>query len=193
MPEVASGGSLEHSAPAAVFRITSAVGLSHVGLHCQGLDNTTFPNVHKAQRWAPSLLWAGRKCRCGGLSAHTVAVPWTVKLSQCLLKCHDTIIWCPKSWVRGQGWDMVQAELPSVSLLCFYISHLVLGCRTRQHSVSSALECYSRSGLARWVSPTIPMDFRMVERAKMHQQLLWKVHPALVSWISQSCLSFHSL
>lgn len=131
VPEVPSGGSLEHSAPAAVCRIRSAAWLSHVGphhcsSHCQGtqqhlskctqntvLSSTACWGRQEMQVW-------GDICSCCGCSQDS-------EVSQCLVMCHYTIIW----WSVSQGLSEVPglghgpgSELPSVSLLCCWVAEM---------------------------------------------------------------------
>lgn len=116
VPEVPSGGSLDQICSMTVSPWTSLLQQSLPG----HLATQLFQMYTKHSGDLHSLLWAGRNAGVG-LCAHAVAIPRTVKVSQCLVKCHYMIIWWPVSpelrevpgLGHGPGW-----ELPSVSLLC---------------------------------------------------------------------------
>lgn len=187
MPEVPSGGSLEPSAPAGsdLQRGCLTLGFTAAAVPARVRGSTTCPK-HSGELL--SLLWAGRKCRCGRLSARAGTIPRTVNLSQCLVKCHYMIIRWPVSQELSEVWDMGQAESCHQ---CHCSAAGWLGCpmpTCRSPTLCWAAGHASTVSLCTWMLCVLrtckvvlphhpPRDFKMVEMAKMHYQLLWKVHP----------------
>lgn len=186
VPEVPSGGSLEHSAPAAVCRIRSAAWLSHVGphhcsSHCQGTQQHLSKCTQNTVLSSTACCGQAGNAGVGGYLLMLWLFPgqWSFLMSG-YVSLHDYLVVCvPRAeWgARSGAWSRLRAAISVTALLlggwdvpCQLVD--LPPCAGLQDTPALSLLRTWMLCLFRVVKVVVPhcppRDFKMVEMAKMH-------------------------